>query len=299
MVKRVRNRGVPGRTLFIVGCGRSGTTLAYDMFCHHRDTAWISTWSDRLLRPEVASLHRASMGLASLPLTRRLPSVAPSEGYRTWDAILPAHAHGASGRLTQDDLTPHDVQQIRQVFDAYRRRGAAPTFVNKNTRNTRRIPFLAASDTDAFFLHVVRHPLDVVSSLLRVAWWPNLPLWIEGGKSVTSLAANTAEQATLAARLWVAETALGLEDGRALGNQYFELRYEDLVKHPVVTLEPVLEAMDMELREDFVSALNAWPVRSSVGSYQSRLSEAEFEAAWPVVAHLATSLGYSADGKSG
>ena len=44
--------------IFMVGCGRSGTTALYEGLARHPQLAWFSTWTDRARGPELAVFNR-------------------------------------------------------------------------------------------------------------------------------------------------------------------------------------------------------------------------------------------------
>lgn len=282
-------------TLLIIGCGRSGTTVVYEALASHPDTAWFSTWSDRLRLPALAAaapLFRWGRGrIDQGRVARLLPR--PSEGYRLWDAALGMDPDAARRPLGRGDVTAAARSAVERVVAAHLRAGRGRVFVNKNTRNSRRVEALDELFGNALVLHVHRHPLDVVSSLLAVAWWPDLELWTHGGRTPRSFGPDPVRQATLAGELWLQETSQALGARTVVGDdRYLELSYEDFVADPLPVLRPVLARLGLDEHPTMARALAAASPRS-VGAWRRRLDAAQASAAWAAAEPLATALGHA------
>jgi hypothetical protein len=283
--------------LFIVGCGRSGTTIVYEALASHSATAWCSTWADRVGHPSLA-LANPLFGWSRRkhlagPMWRWLPR--PSEGYHQWDGVLEVPPEDALQPLAGSLANASRRLAVDRMLDRYCRFGRGEVFVNKNTRNARRLDLLNALVPDCVVLHVLRHPLDTISSLLSVAWWPSLHLWTKDGRCPASYGEDAARQAELAAELWLAEVGQAITDGQKLGrNRYFEIPYESFVTGPADTISPILARLDLNpLDVPFSAALER--VRaSSVGTWRDRLDERQQRAAWSVAESLARKVGYVA-----
>lgn len=281
--------------VFLVGCGRSGTTVLYNTLAAHRATAWFSRWTDATGRPEFAAgadIYRRLFPRLDRNARRVLPY--PSEGYRLWDKTLKLSPEDSLRPLDETDVTVARARSVDDIVEAHLRFGRGRCFINKNTRNSRRLMFLAALFPTAVFVHVIRHPLDVVASLTEVGWWPDLGLWTRGGASPKSLGADDRTAALLAAELWVAETSLVRSDFGRLPDpgRLVEIRYEDLARNPQDSVASLLRRLG--LRPDaLVGRFSRLVSSSSVGTWPRRLTPEQQEAAGPVVGELARELGYS------
>ena len=274
---------------FIVGCGRSGTTLLYELMALHHSVAWVSTWSERTCRPELTALNGLYRASRSGEASRR-GAPRPSEGYRVWDQVLPGRPE-SEGVLSAGAVDDDSRYRARKMAATYRRWGRAPVFLNKNTRNSRRLKWLTAAFPEALFISVVRHPLDTVSSLLAVPWWPQLPLWTEAGQTPEGRDRQT--QVVWAARLWDAEATCVLEAQNDYPDQRFvTIRYEDLVADPAQTLEGVLGLLGLEQTRQTSSGLAKLRLRHSVGAHATRLTPQEHSDAWAHLHERARLLGY-------
>jgi hypothetical protein len=179
------------------------------------------------------------------------------------------------------------------MVDRYVRFGRGDVFMNKNTRNARRLGLLDSLLPQSVFVHVLRHPLDTVSSLISVGWWSSLPLWTRDDQTPASFGTDPIQQAALAAELWRAEVTQASASGRRLEpDRYVEIRYESFVTAPDLALLPVMERLRLDpANGNFVAALKR--VRqSSVGTWRRRLDSDQCEAAWNIAGALASSLGY-------
>jgi hypothetical protein len=223
-----RVRPVPARPapapIFIVGCGRSGTTLIGDLFAAH---------------PAVRYLH---------------------EPYDLWAAIEPAtdfvqlYSHGEHYCLL--DASSATATARRR----FRRMMSPPpgfTLVEKNPINALRIGYLEAMAPGARFVHIVRDGVDVAHSIAkmatgtrRVAFRPLLNDWwgvgdakwaaLERDGRAAGYYPEEVCQLVTDAQRGAYEWLLSLREvagwRACLGPRLVELRYQDLVDEPRETL---------------------------------------------------------------
>jgi len=226
--------------LFIVGCGRSGTTIVYELLCEHPDLAWFSNYAERWAAfPQLEALTK----LRDIGAIRRSPSrfvPLPVEGHDLWDRCGPQDARHRNAPLTGADVDAEHAQRVRDFVAAHVRYHRGRRFLNKNTRNSRRVPYLDAIFPDALFLHVIRDPRAVVASLLAVHWWPDLPLWWSEDRTPRTLAADGSKPEAVAAEHWVRSVERLLADARRLPpSRYLEIRYEAFTESPEAALSSI------------------------------------------------------------
>ena len=137
------------------------------------ELAWISNYTNRWPKaPQLAAISRIAPLLQGPALRFADARLAPrpGEGHRAWDVICTAGTARRNGPLMERDVTEVDRRRAEALRGARTSLPGARRFVNKNTRNSRRIRYLAELFPDAYFLHVMRDPRAVIASLLKVGF---------------------------------------------------------------------------------------------------------------------------------
>jgi len=114
--------------LFIVGCGRSGTTVLGEALDRHPD---VTNWY---------------------------------EPYFIWDYLL---GIPDTNVRTADMATPDVVRFIRREFETYRRKAGARIVVDKSPEHCFTIPFVTKVFPQARWVHLIRDGRDVTLSMNR------------------------------------------------------------------------------------------------------------------------------------
>lgn len=198
--------------VFVIGSPRSGTTLLYHTllsaggFAHYRAETHVMN-----------TLGPACGDLRAVANRERLLSI--------W---LGSRMHVKSG------LTEADVRALRDrfssagaflklVMDLVTARQGAQRWAETTPVHVLQMPAIKAAIPDALFVHVIRDGRDVAHSLTALGWVKPLP-WDR-------------EQPVLAAGAsWDWIVRRGRADGRHLGRDYLEVRYEALVDQPEAVL---------------------------------------------------------------
>lgn len=192
---------------FVVGAGRSGTTLLRLMLDAHPSLAlppeshFVVALADRRLR----LLHRPELALERV---LRHPRFA------RWEL------DEATVRAAVTQHQPCDLAALfRVVFETYAASQGKPRWGDKTPGYVGRLPLLAALFPDARFVHLIRDGRAVAAS---VASKPSGP-----------------PNAVSAAYWWRGLVGQGRRDGAALGERYLEVRYEALIADPAAVLTTV------------------------------------------------------------
>jgi omega-hydroxy-beta-dihydromenaquinone-9 sulfotransferase len=286
--------------LFIVGCGRSGTTIVYELLCEHPDLAWFSNYAERWpALPQLEALTR----LRDIGTIRRSPSrfvPQPVEGYALWDRSGPPDVRRRNARLSGADVDAEHAQRVGDLVAAHVRYHKGRRFINKNTRNSRRVRYLDAIFPDAAFLHVIRDPRAVVASLLAVHWWPDLPLWWSDDRTPRALAAAGSTPEAVAAEHWVKSVERLLADARHLPpSRYLEIRYEAFTESPETVLSSVCTFAGLSSSARITEALRRRTVSSQNVKYKSQFGDEALRTVELIVAPLAARLGYRIEADEG
>jgi hypothetical protein len=254
--------------IFVVGSGRSGTTLLQLMLNAHPNVAVAGElhFFDQILElrkrvPDLATRQRIDQ------LIRLLPSLA---GFRYLTNFEPVLAD-ARARLIAADRPSYELL-YRYLLEGFCKQRGARRCGEKTTANLRYLESLTRLFPNGKIIHIVRDPRAAVASRLKVPWASddvvtNALKW----KLEVSCGRAFAEQRDLA-------------DGR-----FFELRYEEVVAEPERTLREVCDfigepydgrMLDYHTSASAYVASEPWksgttkPVyTSSLDSWRSELSE--------------------------
>lgn len=280
----------PRSPVFIVGSGRSGTTLLFDLLRRHPDVAWVSRLTDRVPRlPQLAALSRYALLRRSRLFQ---PSTDAINAYaRCGISTKALTAKGAS--LTEDDLTPAAAACLRRMVRDHTRWMGAPRFINKSTMNTMCIRMIHAAIPEARFVHIIRNGYAVASSLVRVSWWPDTDIWWMG-TTPRQWEARGGDPYELAAMNWKRQVTEILENKPAIPPEvFFECRYEDLLGDSRALIRRIADFADLPWTAGYERALDE--VRVVAGNRDKWRDQLPPEAKQVITRHagdLIEALGY-------
>ena len=255
--------GESSRVVFLLGAGRSGTTLLYKILSIHRCVTYLSNYQNRY--PKWPSLAYLQHVLNQFPVYKRKSwfkehGNAYFNERRTWlRSIVPTPSEAESvyascgiPRIPDSDyrLTAQVAECLQNRFERIRQMSCGQVLLTKRTANNRRIPILRKIFPDAKYIHLVRDGRAVAYSLLRVAWWNDHVLYW-AGKTPRQMIAAGSNPLELAARNWFEEMQ-SLEQGIALipSSQLLEVRYEELLRDPHGQLQRILDFMGVTAKKD-------------------------------------------------
>lgn len=199
---------------FVVGCGRSGTTLLRSMLDSHPDLA-IPGENDVLL---LALRRDTPFGRGEAISVEQLDDIVRSSAATV--RSLGAYTTSVPGP------TVTIGQWVAHVYRAYADDQGKPRFGDKTPGLVQHMPAVLEIVPDAVFIHVIRDGRNVVQAIVDQDWGPS----------------TVAE----AARRWRKKVTIGRADGLRLGHdRYLEVRYEELVAAPERTLRPSCELLDL------------------------------------------------------
>ncbi len=207
------------RPVFVVGLGRSGTTLLRLMLNAHPRIAipyeghFIPSYARRI--GEYGDLEREDN------LRRLLSDLLAEEKVREWDHEFEID------RVAERVRAPTLAGALHALYEDYAEGKGKPRWGDKSSYIDE-IPIINDLFPTAQFIHIVRDGRDVVTSVLKQPWGPRDV--IEG------------------AAWWNDNTWVACRMGSILGPaRYAEVRFEDLVSDP----EKELKRLSRFLGEDF------------------------------------------------
>ena len=270
--------------IFIVGCGRSGTTLLRVMLNNHSRIAipgetWffgrlLMLWGTFWWCPNTERKRRLFVEVLKQPTFGELG------------------LDEASLRATIDSMRSWRASEVVSVANrAFAAKENKPRWGDKTPGYINRLRLIKHLFPNATVLHVIRDGRDVALSFLKAPFGPN----------------STASAATY----WKKRVEEGQRKGPGLfGNQYMEIRYEELVDDPEGVLlracQHVGEAYEPGMLEfhkksgDYIQPEQYWlsSVRQKVSTdrverWRREMSLEDREIFQNIAGDLLTSLGYS------
>jgi len=230
---RTRDRAAAPPVPFIVGVGRSGTTLLRLMLDSHPDLA---IPPETHFVPELIGLFKAASSQANLPRVEAAggsqanpPVVEPHEVVE----VITSGRHWGDFGLEEDVLLerlsavgPDDAAgAIRAFFELYAEREGKPRWGDKTPIYVKHMREIENEIPEARFIHLVRDGRDVALSRAGRALRHAAPL-------------------PKVARRWKRRILKARRQGEGLGG-YLEIRYEDLILDTEPTLRAVCELIEL------------------------------------------------------
>lgn len=235
--------------VFVVGCHRSGTNLLYDT----------------LLSAGGFAIYRGYLPVYEklIPRFGRFDNRGNRE--RMMDTWLRSEGFRRSGldgaqlktQILDECRTGGDF--IRTVMTEMARQQNVSRWVVYNPDNLLHIPKIKAEIPDALFVHIVRDGRDIALSLKKMGFQP-FP-WVGNSRSLLATAIY-----------WEWMVRKGQQYGRAIPQDYTEIRYEDLVADPRATLSSLSQFLCHDLDYDRIRSRGLGRLTESNSSF---LDEAE------------------------
>lgn len=210
----LRSRRVPDPAPFVVGVGRSGTTLLRLMLDAHPQLA---------MPPEtgfIPDLITAAKAPGATPET----ALAAVTGHRKWGDFPMSEDELLERWSALDRMRPRGA--VRAFYELYAEHQGKPRWGDKTPGYTMYMGPISRTLPEARFVHVIRDGRAVALSRMR------------------TLALRPVEMSKVANR-WQKR----VRKARAKGDQldhYLEIRYEALVREPEATLRQVCEFIELD-----------------------------------------------------
>lgn len=196
---------------FIVGCGRSGTSLLRSLLNRHPDVAI-----------PLESLFVIDYLRADRPLSELRPLLVREPELREWGLEIDEPDLGGSNDIGE---------AIKELHRMYAAKHGKDRWGQKTPRYVRHMDLIRQHYPDARFVHLVRDPRAVASSLMRSDVHHS--------------------NAFYAARRWVRDVGAGLEFERTYPDRVLRLHYEALVEEPAEVLERIADYLEINWVPDW------------------------------------------------
>jgi hypothetical protein len=248
------------KPIFLIGSGRSGTTILYNILSLHPDTCWFSNISNKYQRTCVLAFLHNFIGL---PLKRNklkrniLKSstsrwaIKPSEGDNIYHSYC---GFKETQKTTEDDWNEKIEKKFKRIIKCHLILTGKKRFLNKQTSNTQRIRLINRMFPDAYYIHIIRDGRAVSNSYLNITWWNDLKIWWLG-YTPREWEKKGKEPIELCALNWKHNVEEILRNKELFANRYLEIRYEELVKDVKSLIYKILEFCDLKISKSFLDFL--------------------------------------------
>jgi len=249
------------RPIFIVGCGRSGTTLLFDLLAQHPDVARTTGYPDGEDHAGwIRYGHCAMAGIGNVHSGQ--------------------YGNGINGsnyclHLTSADATPEIVRSMREYcWESVLGRNACKRLLNKQPHLSNKLGYVLGLFPDARIIQIVRDCRPVVASWIAVmaqhpsltAYWPQeqYPCFWLFQRLTSSTAASALNRHERffpggGSDLWVdywLKVNLGIEEQMPDSmDQLCVVRYEDLTEAPQRVLEALCQFCELDRHEFCVDGI--------------------------------------------
>lgn len=268
---------------FIVGCGRSGSTLLRAMLDAHPDMVvpGESYFLEQLIRRRSGFVRDGEFRVDEL-----VDELRADARFRTWEVDTDLVVEAMLAAEPQDLASA-----IRAMFGSVAQAGGGVRFADKTPAYSLCISELAELLPEAVFVHLVRDPRDVAASYRSASWGP---------RTLVS-----------AAQMWRTRVGAAREAAAVLGpERYLEIHYEALVARPEQELRRVCDFIELPFDDAMLQHERSAAARATAGrdggahaallerpraairDWRTELSDAEAARVGAVVGLLATDLGY-------
>jgi Sulfotransferase family len=213
--------------VFVLGCGRSGTTLLYHMILSAGDFVVYRTESNAisLLEPRFGNLgvRRNKERLMDAWLNSKLFWVSGLDGNAIREKVLAECRNGGDF--------------LRIIMSEMARQQGVRRWADCTPEHLLYLPRIKQTLPDALIIHIIRDGRDVALSIDRLGYIKRAP-W---DKKPSVMAAGL---------YWDWIVRRGRKDGCKLGNDYIEVRFEDLLSQPRQVLATLSEFIEHDLDYD-------------------------------------------------
>ena len=238
--------------VFVLGCGRSGTKFLYHT----------------LLSAGGFAVYHAESNAFNL-LGLRFGNLASQRNRRQLlDEYYSSMLFHRTG-LKPEDIDTRIMEDCRNAGDFLRivmgtmaRKQGVERWAESTPLHTLYLPLIKRVIPDALVVHIIRDGRDVTASLHRIGWIRPMP-W------------DRARACVVPAIFWRWIVSKGRRYGQALGGDYMEVHYEDLVQDPRETLARIGQFIEHDLDYDRIQQVALGSVHNPNSSFRGDGKETE------------------------
>lgn len=282
--------------IFIVGTGRSGSTILFEILAKHPQIAWLSKFCD--IFPDRPFINQLFLKAIDIPFAGDvLTSILhPREWYNFWEYWC--KGFGTTCRdLFADDVTAGD----RNISNTL-----AKMLTNKRNcmmlkiTGWPRIGFLQEIFPNAKFIHIVRDGRAVANSFINQRWWlgwqgpenwrwgklteGQMHLWEKYDKSFIALSAIE----------WmILMDAFEKATKNLTTDKYFEVKYEKLCSNPTDVIKEIIGFCDIPWSAEIENYMKKHPLKNSNEKWKNELNQKQQTILQEILADYMAKYGYA------
>jgi Sulfotransferase family len=240
--------------VFVVGCPRSGTTLLYHMLLSAGNFVVYRSESQvfNLLEPRFGDL-RSSRNKRKL--------------LATWESSALFQKTGLEAAQVEEEILAKCQNAgdfLRIVMEAMARAQGVERWADCTPEHLLSLAHIKETIPNALVIHIIRDGRDVALSMEKQKWIRPFPWDREKGL-------------LLAALYWQWIVNQGRGQGKALGADYREIQYEELVGNPRQTLAQLGTFVEQELDYDHIQQVGIGSVSRPNSSFEPESGSEEFK----------------------
>ena len=231
--------------VFVLGCGRSGTKFLYHTL--------LSAGGFAVYHAESNAFNL--LGLRFGNLSNR------NNREKLLQAWFKSKLFQRTG-LRQEEIAPRILDEcqnagdfLRIVMETIAHKQGVTRWAESTPLHLLYLPLIKKLVPDALVIHIIRDGRDVAASLNKIGWIRPYP-WDRGRSLV------------LAGLFWKWIVSKGRRYGQAMGADYIEVHYEDLVNQPRETLATLGAFIDQDLDYDRIQAVALGSVHNPNSSFR-------------------------------
>ena len=239
--------------VFVIGCGRSGTTLLYHMILSAGNFAVYRTESNviNLLEPRFGDLSkkRNKERLLKAWYDSRLYTLSGLDLQKISSKVMAECRNGGDF--------------LRLIMEEMARQQGVERWAECTPEHLLYIDRIKETIPGALIVHIIRDGRDVALSMEKGNWIRPFP-WQKGQRLAVS------------GLYWEWMIQRGREAGRKLGADYTEVHFEDLVTQPRETLARLGQFLDHDLDYDRIREVGIGSVSQPNTSFQPEANGGNF-----------------------
>ena len=239
--------------VFVLGCGRSGTTLLYHMLLSAGNFAVYRTESN------VINLLEPRFGDLGVSLNQR----------RLLDAWYNSRLYTLSG-LDKSELEARVKAEcqnggdfLRIIMEEMARKQGVERWADTTPEHLLHLERIKETIPNALIVHIIRDGRDVALSTDKLGYIRRLPWDFRPSVMVAGL-------------YWEWMVNKGQEDGLKLGRDYIEVHFEDLIERPRDTLTKLGNFIEHDLDYDRIQQVGIGSVIAPNTSFKAERQEEQF-----------------------